>query len=166
MKETYISAHISYTEATRSSYAKRHGIPNVPTKRQIGVMRALAEGLFEPIREHFNTPIYISSFFRGSELNEAIGGATYSDHMVRGSIAAIDIDQDAIGSSVTNADIFYYILENMDYHKLIWEFGDDNNPAWVHVSYSKLPEDNKRRITLIAERKSGRTHYRPFKKDF
>ena len=53
--------------------------------------KALAENIFQPIREHFDTPIYISSGFRSEALNEAIGGSKTSQHS-KGE--AIDIDMD------------------------------------------------------------------------
>ena len=48
---------------------------------------------------------------------------------------ALDLDADVFGR-VTNAEIFHYIKDCLDFDQLIWEFGDDSNPAWVHVSYN------------------------------
>ena len=48
--------------------------------------------------------------------------------------AAMDIDAD-VYKGVTNSEIFNYILENLNFDQLIWEFGNDENPDWVHVSY-------------------------------
>ena len=45
------------------------------------------------------------------------------------------IDLDATG--ITNCELFYIIKNEMDFDKLIWELGDDNNPAWIHISYVK-----------------------------
>jgi len=121
--EIKISEHISIKEATRSNTAERLGIDNFPDSPTLANMQALAENVFEPLRKHFGHPIYITSFYRSSELNKAIGGSSKSQHC-KGQ--AIDID-DVIGSS-TNADFFNYIKDNLEFDQLIWEFGNDDNP--------------------------------------
>lgn len=114
-------------------------------------MQALAENVFEPLREHFGHPIYITSFYRSPELNKAIGGSPSSQHC-KGE--AIDID-DVIGES-TNADFFNYIKDNLDFDQLIWEFGNDGSPNWVHVSYRA---SNNRGNVLKAVKENGKTKY-------
>lgn len=147
-----LSPHLSYKEATKSVTAKRKSLKNEPNLRQFMVMKNLAEGLFEPIREHFGVPLYVSSFFRSKALNSIISNASKnSDHMILGDTAAIDLDQDVFPQyGVTNADIFYYVYDNLDYETMIWEHGDDEQPYWVHISYSTDPEKNKLKKTLRA----------------
>lgn len=70
---------------------------------------------------------------------------------------ALDIDVDG-STSITNKEIFEYIKNNLEFNQLIWEFGDDNNPDWVHVSYRD--KENKKRI-LKAVRIKGETFYKP-----
>jgi hypothetical protein len=69
---------------------------------------------------------------------------------------AIDID-DTFGYK-TNAEMFEYIKNNLDFDQLIWEFGDNKNPDWVHVSYVSIDE-NRRRI-LKAYKLNGKTTYK------
>ena len=128
-----ISKHITYDEATASSKAKELKINNDPNSKQLTNMKLLAENIFEKVREHFDTPIYISSFFRSSKLNTKIKGSSTSQHCANVG-AAMDIDAD-VYKGVTNSEIFNYILENLNFDQLIWEFGNDENPDWVHVSY-------------------------------
>ena len=128
-----ISKHITYDEATVSSKAKELKINNDPNSKQLVNMKLLAENIFEKVREHFDTPIYISSFFRSSKLNTKIKGSSTSQHCANVG-AAMDIDAD-VYKGVTNSEIFNYILENLNFDQLIWEFGNDENPDWVHVSY-------------------------------
>jgi len=160
-----LSPHLSYLEATKSNTATRKGIRNIPTLAQYMVMKNLAQGPFEAIRAHFGVPLYISSFFRSKELNSYISNASRnSDHMVLGDVAAIDLDQDVFPQyGVTNADIFYYIYDNLEYSTLIWEYGDDDQPSWVHLSYSTDPEKNKLKKTIRAVRGTGKkVDYLPF----
>ena len=128
-----ISEHITYDEATASSKAKELKINNDPNSKQLANMKLLAENIFEKVREHFDTPIYISSFFRSSKLNTKIKGSSTSQHCANVG-AAMDIDAD-VYKGVSNSEIFNYILENLNFDQLIWEFGNDENPDWVHVSY-------------------------------
>ena len=128
-----ISKHITYEEATVSNKAKELKINNDPNSKQLTNMKLLAENIFEKVREHFDTPIYISSFFRSSKLNTKLKGSSTSQHCADVG-AAMDIDAD-VYKGVINSDIFNYILENLNFDQLIWEFGNDENPDWVHVSY-------------------------------
>tara|TARA_R100000951_G_scaffold92409_2_gene80847 strand:- start:762 stop:1226 length:465 start_codon:yes stop_codon:yes gene_type:complete len=146
-----ISEHVSLKEATRSNTAKRLGIENMPDSETLITMQITAEHIFEPLRNKFKEPIYISSFYRSSELNKAIGGSTSSQHC-KGE--AIDIDD--VYSKATNADFFNYIKDKLEFDQLIWEFGDDENPAWVHVSYNL--GKNRMRV-LKAVKENGRTKY-------
>lgn len=147
-----ISKHISYREATRSATAARLGIDNTPGQYELHNMQLLAEKVFEPVREHFGVPIFISSFYRCDELNKKIYGSPRSQHKEG---RAIDLD-DVLGK-VTNAQIFRYIKDKLDYDQLIWEHGDDNNPDWVHVSY--VSEDQNRKRVLRARKRKGKTIY-------
>ena len=53
--------------------------------------------------------------------------------------------------------MFKYIKENISFDQMIWEFGDDNNPDWVHVSYVS-PDENRSRC-LKAYKDNGKTKY-------
>lgn len=148
-----ISDHISYKEAVRSNTALRLGIDNVPGEYELGNMEAVAKNIFEPLREWVGGPIKINSFYRSVDLNSAIGGSSKSQHCQG---RAIDLD-DTFGHK-TNAEMYEYIKANLSFDQLIWEFGTDDNPDWVHVSYVSDTENRNR--CLRAERINGRTSYR------
>ena len=147
-----ISNHISYREGVYSITAKRLGLDNTPNNEQLNNMELIAHEVFEPLRTYVGGPIKINSFFRSPKLNTAIGGSSKSQHC-KGQ--AIDID-DTFGR-MTNAEMYHFIKEHLDFDQMIWEFGDDDNPDWVHVSYVS-PEDNRNRC-LKAYRKDGKTQY-------
>jgi len=136
-----ISKNISYNEAIRSNTAKRRKIKNEPNNIQLAAMKLLAEKVFQPTREHFGEPIRINSFFRSVNLNKAIGGSRTSQHCTG---EAIDLDG---LNGVSNSDIFHYIKDNLEFDQLIWEFGTDKEPNWVHVSFKK---GRNRKIVLKA----------------
>ena len=147
-----ISKHISYKEVVHSNTAIRRGIDNTPTDDQLYFMEIVAEEVFEPLREWVGGPIKINSFYRCPELNTAIGGSATSQHC-KGQ--AMDID-DTFGKA-TNAEMYNFIKEHLDFDQMIWEFGDDDNPNWVHVSYVS-PEKNRNRC-LKAYKENGKTKY-------
>ena len=149
---TRISKHISYKEATRSITALRLGIDNKPFEYELGNMKAVAENIFEPLRKWVGGAIKVTSFFRSEKLNQAIGGSATSQHCQG---RAIDID-DVYGHK-TNAEMFHYIKDNLDFDTIIWEFGTDDNPDWIHVSY--VSNERNRGRVLKAIKENGKTKY-------
>ena len=155
-----LSKNLSLSEVIKSNTALRRGIDNTPTESHIKNLKYVAEKVFQPIRDHFDAPIYISSGYRSQALNEAIGGSTRSFHSHG---MALDLDQDDRNRGVSNADVFFYIKECLPFTELIWEFGDENNPNWVHVAIAKGREDEKK--IKIAEKVNGKTQYKIWDRD-
>jgi len=147
-----ISKHISDREGVYSTTATRRGLDNTPDSEQLDNMKLLAKKIFEPLREWVGGPIRINSFFRGPELNTAIGGSNKSQHC-KGQ--AMDVDDG--GCNKTNAEMYKFIKDELEFDQMIWEFGDDNNPNWVHVSY--VSEDSNRNRCLKAYKDKGKTKY-------
>jgi len=148
-----ISEHISYKEGTYSATAVRKGIDNTPDYKQLTNMESLARSIFEPLRAWVKGPIKINSFFRCPELNKAIGGSRKSQHCHG---QAVDID-DTFGKA-TNAEMYHWIKENLDFDQMIWEFGDDDNPDWIHISY--VSKEKNRNRCLKAYKEKGKTKYK------
>jgi hypothetical protein len=151
-----LSKNLALAEVTRSETAKRKGISNMPTPEHIENFKKLAENVFQPIREHFGVPIHLSSGYRSKALNTAVGGSLSSQHCTG---EAIDIDMD--GTSITNKQVFDFIRQNVNFDQMIWEFGTDANPDWVHVSYESTGKQRKQ--VLRAVKQGGATKYLPYK---
>jgi len=147
-----ISEHISYKEAVRSNTADRLNIINIPGETELDNMSTISEKIFEPLRSHVGGPIRINSFFRSVELNKAIGGSSTSQHC-KGQ--AFDLD-DSYGC-MTNAEMYKFVKDNLDFDQMIWEFGDDENPNWIHISY--VSQEKNRNRCLKAWKEHGRTRY-------
>jgi hypothetical protein len=139
-----LSAHVTLAEFENSPTATTHGINNKMSLSQIESAKLLCENVFEPLRIHLNTPIKISSGFRSLQVNKMIGGASTSQH-TKGE--AMDLQIGAKG--------FNFIKDKLQFDQLIWEFGNDENPSWVHVSYSS----KNRKQVLKATKKNGKTIY-------
>lgn len=148
-----LSKNVSLAEFCHSDTAKRRGIDNtIKDPAHLASAKLLCEKVFQPIREHFGVPIHISSGYRSTALNRAIRGSNSSQHC-RGE--AMDIDADRYGK-VTNKEIFDYIREHLEWDQMIWEFGNDSQPDWVHVSFKAT--GNRRQI-LKAIKEGASTEY-------
>ena len=140
-----LSAHVTLAEFENSPTATTHGINNKMNESQIASAKLLCENVFEPLRLYLNIPIKISSGFRSAQLNKMIKGSLTSQH-TKGE--AMDIKIDAKG--------FYFIKDKLEFDQLIWEFGNDEQPSWVHVSYKK---SGNRKQVLKATKRNGKTIY-------
>jgi len=155
-----LSKNLTLAEAVRSETAKRVGIDNKPTKEHIENLKVTAEKVFQPIRDHFDKPIYVSSMYRSESLNNALKNSSKTSLHMTGQ--AIDIDMDH--TSISNKQIFDFIKDELDFDTLLWEYGEDS-PSWVHVSY----REGKNRKQVLEAYKDDVTglvkykHYEPRK---
>jgi hypothetical protein len=147
-----LSKNLSLLECTKSNTARRLNIDNTPSEAVIDSLKLIAQKVFQPLRDYYNLPIGVSSGYRSQELNKAIGGSKTSQHC-KGE--ALDLDADIYGG-LTNKQIFDYIKDNLEFDQLIWEYGDNKTPDWVHVSYKK---ENNRLQVLRCERVNGMAQY-------
>tara|TARA_R110001599_G_scaffold300255_2_gene505311 strand:+ start:449 stop:910 length:462 start_codon:yes stop_codon:yes gene_type:complete len=150
-----LSKHVSMKEGVYSTTAKRLGLDNTPTEDDTKNMELICEKIFEPLRAHVNGPIKINSFYRGPVLNKAIGGSKSSQHMTG---QAMDIDDTY--SYMSNADMYKFIKNNLDFDQIIWEFGNDDNPNWIHVSYVSAEANRNRCLKAYRTPGSKSTKYK------
>ena len=149
-----LSKNLSLNEVIKSNTATRKGIDNSPNNDHLESLEDIAKDIFQPLRDDLGV-IYVSSGYRSDALNKAIGGSRKSQHS-KGE--ALDLDNDNKNGAASNTEIFNYIKDNLDFDQLIWEFGTDVKPDWVHVSYTtKRPNRNQ---ILKAYRQSGKTKYK------
>lgn len=141
MRPKMLSKNLSLAEVLTSQTAIRRGIRNVPSAQAIANLEYIAEHVFQKIRDHFGVPIRVSSGYRSPELNVAVGGSHRSQHTTG---QALDLQGT---NGVTNAEIFEYIKDHLDFDQLIWEYGDQQEPAWVHVSYRY--QNNRKQVFAV-----------------
>lgn len=142
-----LSAHVTLKEFQASGLATLRNLNNEMSESQIASAKLLCENVFEPLRLYLNTPIKISSGFRSVQLNKMIGGSATSQH-TKGEAMDLQI----------NAKGFNFIKDKLEFDQLIWEFGNDEQPSWVHVSFSS----RNRKQVLKASKKNGKTIYTNF----
>ena len=161
------SPHTTWAEVTKSKTAERYGIDNAPTPTHKANLVAICQSIFEPCREFIGGPLHISSGYRSRALNNKTpGGSLTSDHLTGN---ALDLDCDHFGIG-TNAELFEFIKDNLQFSQLIWEHGDnpmktnkaEPQPAWIHVSFFQDQTKNKREVLVASRDAAGRTIYRRY----
>jgi hypothetical protein len=153
-----IGKYLTLEECCKSATAIRLGIDNKPNQQQIIALQTLATNVYDKVCEKFLLKIPVTSAFRSKELNAAISNSVASSQHVHGE--AFDLDLDGTMNGVTNAQLFNYISQNLNFDQVIWEFGTDTNPDWVHVSFDVGGRNRKN--VFKAYRANGRVIYKPF----
>lgn len=153
-----IGKYLTLEECCKSATALRLGIDNKPNQQQIIALHTLATNIYDKCCEKFLLKIPVVSGFRSKALNDAISGSSQSSQHMRGE--AMDLDLDGTLNGVTNAQLFNYIRFNLDFDQLIWEFGTNDSPAWIHVSYDVSAKN--RRNVFLSEKSNGKVHYKPY----
>ncbi len=159
-KKIQISPNYTLFDFVRSDTAERNRLTEQynPSPEVVECLRQLAINIIEPVRQRIGQPITITSGYRSPALNRLIGGARNSDHSFG---KAVDLQLRLPGGRTNNKLIFDTILQlNLPFRQLIWEFGNELEPDWVHVAYDA--KDNKKQI-LRALRNQGKTVYIPYK---
>jgi zinc D-Ala-D-Ala carboxypeptidase len=148
-----LTENFSLAEMTKSETALRLDLPNDPEPDHLENLKALAENVLQPVRNHFGKGVKVNSAYRHPDVNKAVGGSTTSDHC-KGMAADIEIP------GIANADLAEWIKDNCEFRQLILEFYTPGVPdsGWVHVSYN--PADNKKQV-LTAMKENGKTVYKP-----
>ena len=133
-----LSKNLSLIEATKSYIAIINNIDNEPTVEHLENLKNTAEYGFQPIRDHFDVPIGVSSMYRSLKLDSKVGRSDSNRHTTG---EAIDLDAEIFNSILTEKDniiltnkmIFDWVRVNINFDTLTWEFGDMMNPGWVKI---------------------------------
>jgi len=146
-----LSANFTLKELTKSDTATRLDLDNTPNDEQIESLRLLCENILQPVRDHFDKPVKISSGFRAPAVNQATGGSATSDHC-KGQACDFEIE------GLSNPEVATWIMENLTYSQLILEFYVQGqvNSGWIHCSYNP---DKLIKQELTAIKVAGKTQY-------
>jgi hypothetical protein len=140
-----LSKNFTLAELTKTST----GLPNALPKHLEGNIQSLVDNVLQPVRDALGV-IIVTSCYRSPEVNKAIGGSSTSQHCL-GQAADLKFKG---GNDI----LFNWLKDNTDFDQMIWEFGTDEEPSWVHISYSP----RHRKQILKAIKHNGKTKYLPF----
>lgn len=138
--------YFTIAELTRTNHIEN----NIPDAEEVINLVTLVEKVLDPAREEFGEPIKVTSGFRSQEVNRLVGGSKSSQHC-KGQAADL---------TCSDNKMLFRILAEMEFDQLIYEFGDENQPSWVHVSYVLGANRNE---ILRARKSKGRTSYEKIK---
>ena len=130
-----LSKNFQLSEFLKSQTATRYGIKDQfdPPMDIINNLRLLCEKILQPVRNALPGIIIISSGYRCSELNVRLKGARASQHLI-GQAADCNYYESGIED---NMKLFNQIIKmGLPFDQLIKEYGTEEQPAWIHVSYS------------------------------
>ena len=152
-----LTKNFTLEELSNSSTAKRLGIDNIPNNEQVNNLRLLCEKVLQPIREKYGKPIIVSSGFRCEKLNKAIGGSKTSEH--RYGMAA---DFHSVSDTLSDNKALWDLIRtmNLNFGQLIYEYGSDSGPDWIHISYN---DKNNRKQILRCKKLNGKASYSTMK---
>jgi hypothetical protein len=127
-----LTANFTLEELTKTRFA----LDNTPSPKVVENLQLLCEKVLQPLRDAVG-PVNVTSGYRSKVVNEAVNGARNSDHLWG---YAADL-QSPDGN---HRKLYDWLKANAMFTQLIYEFGNDTQPQWVHVSYN--PKDLKREI--------------------
>jgi len=127
-----LSPNFNLREFTRSSTATQQDITNEPPLAVIYKLQTLCQTVLQPIRYLWGGPIFVTSGYRSKQLNQAVGGATDSDH-IYGCAADIRSRSD---DKTTNKALFDLIVSMIKSGEIeVKQLIDEKNYDWIHISY-------------------------------
>tara|TARA_B100000378_G_C17952848_1_gene380733 strand:+ start:215 stop:772 length:558 start_codon:yes stop_codon:yes gene_type:complete len=141
-----LSKSFELRELLISETAVRKRISNLPDASQLLSMARLCRYVLQPVRDHFEKPVVVTSGLRVPKLNRAVGGSRTSQHCY-GEAA----DFTVVGES--NLAVCKWIAANCPFDQLIYEFGEH---GWIHCSYRPSGRQECRSATKSS---LGRTKY-------
>ncbi len=134
-----LSKNFSLAEMCHSATAIRLGIDNTTKdENTIKALRAVCQGILQPVRDHYGIPFRPSSGFRCLELNRALKSKDSSQHILG---QAVDFEV----PTVSNIDLALWIDNHLFFDQLILEnyVSGDENSGWVHCS---IIGENRREV--------------------
>ena len=151
-----LSKNFSLAEMTKSQTAIRMGLSNNPSEGEVENLRLLCERVLQPVRDHFNHIVSISSGYRSPQLCIAIGSSIDSQH-AQGMAADFEI------YGTPNNEIFNWIKHNLMYDQMILEYWnkDEPNSGWIHVAYNPESSENIKQNLRAYKDEDNKTQYQP-----
>lgn len=135
-----LTDNFTLEELIKSSTATKLNIDNNPTEEITSNLLELSTKILQPIRNVYGKPIVISSGYRCTKLNKAVGGVSTSQH-VKGEAADIHTVYDTVQH---NKELFKLIEKMVKDGKIIvGQLIDEYNYNWIHVSLPNSKHKNQ-----------------------
>lgn len=147
--------YFSFEELLHSDTARELGLDNTPTEEHRRNLEEMVDRLIDPLREAWEgecvrrslgTPaLYVSSGYRGPQLNKAVHGSVSSAHCMGWAVDLIAGN----GQMLIFRDFCRTWLTDRLFDQMISEKErPDGTPVWIHIGY-KNRQGAQRRQYLI-----------------
>lgn len=130
----FLSTLINYPVAVK------YGISNLPNSQQLANLQAVIDNIYEVCTSYFGILIPVLPSFISTELNTVLMADPSSQSF---SGTCINMNLSSLNRNKTNADLFNFIKNNVQFDKLIWNFGDNNDPQFVNTSYNSISQSGQ-----------------------
>ena len=142
----FLSDHFSLNEFTRSALAERMRIDNTPFDDSvIANLRALSQHVLEPMRRLTASPIRITSGYRSPSLNQMVGGAHQSQHMVGQAADIVFLHKNGVRRNFEEI-IPTLVMANLSVDQMIFENKISASgfvTQWLHVSFCRFGQNRQ-----------------------
>ena len=128
--------YFTFDELIHSDTADRLEIENTPTSEAISNLNDLVTNVLDRLRSEWGRPIIVTSGYRCKELNAAVGGAHYSQHLKGQAADIVSDDFEAFRGFV------HRWCKGNEFDQCIFEHGGDRE--WIHISY--IEGRNRRQV--------------------
>ncbi len=153
--------YFTISELSKSATASAKGIDNTPDAEAKKNLELLVDNLLDPLRELFGGPITVTSGYRSPKLNSKVKLASKTSQHMKGQAADLYVAKHK-GAATTEAQrhklhkqLLGLVLDKgLPFDQAIWEYGDENGPQWLHLSYSATQQRKQ-----ILRTKDGATYY-------
>ena len=127
-----LSKHFSLEELTASQICERKGWDNSPSEEVLDNLKFLSEKL-EDVRSLLRNPMYISSGYRSSILNDYLGSKRTSAHTL-----GLAVDFVSHGFGTPEQVVEKIVNSEIEYDQVILEYYDkEKKTGWVHLAFTK-----------------------------
>jgi hypothetical protein len=135
--------------------------PSPEVVKEIKKTAILLQRIFDRLKVEYEDnriSIVISSGYRCHELNKLVKGSKTSDHMY-GRAVDFKVILNGRESGEVYKKTVQIIYNNFEFYQLIWEYGTNTQPAWLHLS--QRDGQNIKQLLKIGSYTGGK--YTPFK---
>ncbi len=136
-----LSTNFTSDEATHSNYAISHGIDNSLPADKLKDSIQFATNILQPVRDKIGLVFNISSWYRCSALNTAVGGKDTSAHL-----SAMAVDFVIAGhTALESYNMVLVALKDLhiQFDQLIIEKNTKTGANWVHLGVKKFGNRNQ-----------------------
>lgn len=122
--------YFTIAELCASNTADSRNVDNAPTTKALENLTTLVDKILDPVRERWGKPLAVNSGYRCLRLNDAVGGAATSQHMLG---EAADI---TAGGWAENSQLFALVREMAEARLISFDqliiYGEGR---FLHISY-------------------------------